>query len=116
MIPSIVEQALLLGIRALELILGITCDDSLAGFLTDSIALPAFQAAIPIIAKLSLKYGISPHNHFNVEDLVDDSGALSVGYLGDLPGRGRQKHCLSTQYIYKCMLGDPVTDPAIIGS
>jgi hypothetical protein len=83
------------------LTLGIICDDALAsGIFTDSIALPAFKAAIPIIAKLSKKYGIGPHHHFDVDELLSSSGAISVGQLRDLPGGGRQRHCLATQYVF----------------
>jgi hypothetical protein len=116
-IPSEVEKAFVLGIRALELTLGIICDDTLAyGFLTDSIALPAFKSAIPIIAKLSEKYGIGPHHRFNAKDLVKSSGAVSVGPLGDLLGSGRQRHCLATQYVFACLLGGQMIDSACTGS
>jgi glucan endo-1,6-beta-glucosidase len=82
------------------LTLGIICDDTLAsGFFTDSIAFPAFISAIPIIAKLSEKYGIGPHHNFDAGKLLSSSGEISVGQLGDLPGGGRQRHCLATQLL-----------------
>jgi glucan endo-1,6-beta-glucosidase len=91
-----------LGIRAIELALGIICDDTLAsGILTDSIALPALTAAIPIIARLSFEYGIGPLDSFNVNALLGSSGTISVGHLLRFCGRhGRQRHCLSTQYVH----------------
>ena len=95
---SAVEMAFVLGIRALEFTLGIICDDTFAtGILTDSIALPAFTSAIPIIARLAMKYGIGPPNSFDMNDLMNSSGVLSMGYLNDFLGRGRQRQCLSTQ-------------------
>lgn len=79
--------------------LGIICDQTLAsGILTDPIALPAFKYAIPIIVKLSLKYGLSPLNTFSIDDLVDSSGIITVGHLESLLV-GRQRRCLSTQHV-----------------
>jgi hypothetical protein len=91
------------------LTLGIICDDTLAsGFFTDSIAFPAFKAAIPIIAKLSEKYGIGPHHHFDADELLSSSGEISVGHLGDLPGGGRQRHCLATQHVFLKPVRSPI--------
>lgn len=91
-------MAFVLGIRALEFTLGIICDDTFsAGILTDSIALPAFTYAIPIISNLSAKYGISPPDSFGIQDLINSSGVLSMGPLNGFLGRGRQRVCLSTQ-------------------
>lgn len=92
-----VEKAFVLGVRALEFSLGIICDDTFAsGILTDSIALPAFRAALPIIAKLSVKYGISPLNSFDWSSLTS-GGFPSLGQLAHFLGGGRQRKCLSTQ-------------------
>jgi glucan endo-1,6-beta-glucosidase len=100
-----VEKAFVLGIRAVELTLGIVCDDNYAtGVLNDRIALPAFEAALPIISKLSLKYGIDPHKSLVIADVIDSSGVLSVGHLQNHMGHGgRQRHCLSTQYACECL-------------
>ena len=104
-IPA-VEKAFVLGVRAIEWVLGIVCDDTLGfEFLTDSIALPAFESAVPIIARLSEKYGICPPDRLKAAAFVDSSGALSVGYLHDLLGAGHRRHCLSTQYACAYMLG-----------
>lgn len=97
----LVEKAFVLGIRALEFALGIICDDTFAsGILTDSIALPAFEAAIPIILKLSQNYQIGPLDGFDFGGLLGPSGALTHGLLqGFLGGGGRQRQCLSTQCV-----------------
>lgn len=93
-----VEKAFVLGVRAIEATLGIFCDNTLAlGILSDSIALPAFQAAIPIIAKLSKQYNIGPANSFDWSGLVDSSGALTPGHISQFLNAGRQRKCLSTQ-------------------
>lgn len=94
----VVEKAFVLGIRALEFSLGIICDDTFApGILTDEIALAGFQAALPIIAKLSAQYNISPTHSFNWNSLMG-AGVPSIGTLKDFVGsRGRQRQCLSTQ-------------------
>src|SRR6202011_791365 len=104
-----VERAFVLGIRTIELALGIVCDDTYAsGFLGDRIALPAFIAALPIIAKLSLKYGIVAHNSFDVADVIDSLGVVPVGCLQNHLGYGgRQQNCLSTQYASACIPVDP---------
>lgn len=95
----IVEKAFVLGVRALEATLGIICDDTLAlGILTDSIALPAFASAIPIISKLSKKYKIGPQDSFNWDTVLGQSGAITIGHLAKFLGEGRQRQCLSTQY------------------
>jgi hypothetical protein len=108
-ILSTVEKAFVLGIRALELMLGIICDDTLAsGFFMNSIVLPAFKAAIPIISNLSEKYGIGPHHQFEANELMSSSGAISVGHLGDLPGGGHQRHCLAPQYIFFEAVQSPI--------
>ena len=112
-ILSTVEKAFVLGICALELTLGIIYDDTLAsGFFIDSIALPTFKAAIPIIGKLSEKYGIGPHYQFDADELVSSSRAISVGHLGDLPGGRRQRHCLATQYVCSGLFKVQLTDSA----
>lgn len=95
---ELVEKSFVLGVRALEFTLGIICDDTLAlGILTDAIALSAFTSAVPIIAKLSEKYNIGPHESFNWNGLLGTSGSLSFGHIGLFLGDGRQKYCLSTQ-------------------
>jgi hypothetical protein len=105
--PPAVEKAFVLGIRAIELTLGIICDNIYAtGILNDHIALPAFIAALPIISKLSQKYGIDPHMSVIVADIISSSGVLSVGHLQNHLGHGgRQRHCLSTQYACVCLFG-----------
>lgn len=77
---SVVEKAFVLGVRALEKALGITCDSTL-GNLTDSIALPAYNSAVPIIAKLAAKYGLTP-----------------LG--GKFTLAGNQAQCLTTQSVF----------------
>lgn len=92
-----VEKAFVLGVRALEFTLGIICDNTFAsGVLTDDIATPAFVSALPIIAKLSAKYNISPTNSFNWNSILG-SGVPSMGCLRNFLGGGRQRQCLSTQ-------------------
>lgn len=92
------EKAFVLGVRAIEYTLGITCDNTHnAGVLTDDIALPAYHAALPIIAKLSKKYNIGPNsNSFDWNEILD-SGVFSLGALKCFAGNGRQAQCLSTQ-------------------
>jgi len=93
--------------------LGIICDDTLAsGILIDSIALPAFISAIPIIAKLSLKYGIGPLENFDIDDIVGSSGTLAVGHLEGHLGTGRQRHCLSTQFMNRDWQYNNPSNPA----
>jgi len=94
------EKAFVLGIRAIEFILGIECDDTFfPGVLIDSIALPAFEAAIPIIAKLSAQYQIGPGDSFDFSDILGPSGLQSISQLVNSLVGGRQKHCLSTQFM-----------------
>lgn len=79
--------------------MGIICDDSLdLGAVTDSIALSAFVDALPIIAKLSDKYGIGPFGSFDWDSLSNVT-SLSIGdVLTAFVGTGgRQGKCLSTQ-------------------
>lgn len=96
-ITSKVEKAFVLGVRALEYALGLVCDNTFAiGVLTDEIAQPAFEAALPIITKLSAQYNISISNNANFNTLLA-SGGPSIGAMKAVLGKGRQRHCLSTQ-------------------
>lgn len=89
------EKAFVLGVRALEYALGITCDDTYdAGILSDDIALPAYNAALPIIAKLSKKYNIGDDFDCSV---VLDPAVSSVSAAKTFARNGRQSRCLSTQ-------------------
>jgi hypothetical protein len=95
---SPVEKAFVLGIRAIEFTLGITCDNTFSsGILTDSIALPAFRAAIPIIAKLSQKYRIGPWQNLNFDPLQESARLLVISQTGAFSIPDRHGRCLSTQ-------------------
>jgi hypothetical protein len=101
-----VEKSFVLGIRAIEFTLGIICDDTFgAGILTDSIALPAFESALPIIAKLAVKYSLPILG--DLTGLLGGGGKLGVGSL--LGGELQQRKCLSTTFMDKDWqyTGDP---------
>jgi hypothetical protein len=102
------EKAFVLGIRALEFILGVDCDDTFTpGILTDSIALPAFETAIPIIAKLSTRYQIGPWDSLNFSDLL---GPLGLRFLGQF--ENCHKRCLSTQFMNRDWQYNNPSNPA----
>jgi aryl-phospho-beta-D-glucosidase BglC (GH1 family) len=107
------DKAFVLGVRAIEYTLGITCDGSdPSGILSDSIALPAFKAALPIIAKLSAQYNIGAASNFNFTSVVDPSGTLSAGKLGDFLNNSCQKQCLTTQFMNRGWQHNNPPDPA----
>jgi hypothetical protein len=106
------EKAFVLGVRALEFTLGIICDNTHAsGVLTDDIALPAFVSALPIIAKLSKQYNISPTNSFDWNNILG-SGVPSIGSLRKFLGEGRQRQCLSTQFMNRDWQWNNPSNPA----
>lgn len=74
------ETAFVIGVRAIELALGVPgANVTLPVLLNDTIAFPAFQAAIPIIAKLSAKYNIGPFSTVNINTALSAILNLNVG-------------------------------------
>ncbi|KAF7975271.1 hypothetical protein HWV62_10156 [Athelia sp. TMB] len=97
------ETAFVLGVRAIEFLMGITCDNTnpleVAGALTNNITLPALLEAIPIITKLSIQYDLlSDAAGLNWGALVGQHGQMSPGKLGGFL-HGRKRKCLSTQFM-----------------
>ncbi|KZP09600.1 glycoside hydrolase family 5 protein [Athelia psychrophila] len=97
------EVSYVLGIRAIELLMGITCDATspltTTQVLTDDIALPALIAAIPIITKLAIKYDLlAGASEFGWAALLGSKGQLTPGKMGAFLG-GRKRKCLSTQFM-----------------
>jgi hypothetical protein len=79
------ETAFVIGVRAIELALGVPgANVTLPVLLNDTIAFPAFEAAIPIIAKLSAKYDIGPFASLNISAILSAmlNVNVNVGGLG----------------------------------
>ncbi|KAF7975255.1 hypothetical protein HWV62_10124 [Athelia sp. TMB] len=81
------ETAFVLGVRAIEYLLGITCDNTnpleITGVLSNNITLPALIDAIPIINKLAIQYDLLGDTaELDWGMLVGQNGQLSSGKLG----------------------------------
>ena len=93
------ETAFVLGVRAIEYLLGITCDDTNsleATGVLNNITLPALINAILIIKKLAIQYDLSNDTAgLDWSTLVGKNGQLSFGKLSTFL-HGRKRTCLST--------------------
>ncbi|KDQ06470.1 glycoside hydrolase family 5 protein [Botryobasidium botryosum FD-172 SS1] len=98
------EKSFVLGVRAIEYLLGIQCDDTFVpNIVSDSIAFPALLQAFPIIERLSKKYDIGPFSGFNYKDFK--------GGLFEHLCRGKKK-CLSTMFMNKDWQYNSPANPA----
>ncbi|KAF8308760.1 glycoside hydrolase [Clavulina sp. PMI_390] len=110
------EESFVLGVRTIELALGVICDISfLSAAITDAITIQALTASIPIISKLARKYELQLTN----STLGGISHAASGKKLNQFQWGAptgvsdRQRQCISTTFMNRDwqFTSDPTNDP-----
>ncbi|KAF8307333.1 glycoside hydrolase [Clavulina sp. PMI_390] len=114
------EEAFVLGLRTIELALGVICDTSfLSAAINNTITIEALTASIPIITKLAAKYDLDLKSTLGGIAHAASGKKLNQFQWGSAYGASsRQRQCLSTTFMNRDWqwssdwTNDPVPNPA----
>ncbi|KAF8307358.1 glycoside hydrolase [Clavulina sp. PMI_390] len=114
------EEAFVLGVRTIELALGVICDTSfLSAAINDTITIEALVASIPIISKLAIKYKVDLKSTLDgIKHAASGQSLHGFNWGTTNCASDRQRQCLSTTFMNRDWqwssnwTSDPVPNPA----